>query len=100
MFIDDGQEAVLTLEACAPALRATRQHVRVMEEPVRHRGDGRGVAEELAPILDGTVRGQQRRRALVAPHDDSRRSSAAGCGSLRIPRSSMMSRGTVVMCAT
>jgi hypothetical protein len=31
--------------------------------------DGRGIAEELAPVLDGAVR-QQRRRAFVPAHHD------------------------------
>jgi hypothetical protein len=29
----------------------------MMEQAIEQRGDGGGVAEELAPILDGTVRG-------------------------------------------
>ena len=40
-----------------------------MEQPIEERGDGRGVAEQLAPIIDGAVRRQQRGRALVATHD-------------------------------
>ena len=32
--------------------------------------DGGGVAEELAPVVDGPVRGEQRARALVAAHDE------------------------------
>ena len=40
-----------------------------MEEPIEQRGDGGGVAEQLAPVVDGSVRRQQRRRAFVAAHD-------------------------------
>ena len=40
-----------------------------MEQPIEQRGDGRGVAEQLAPVVDGAVRCEQRRRALVAAHD-------------------------------
>ena len=32
--------------------------------------DGGSITEELAPVLDGSVRRDQRRGALVAPHDD------------------------------
>ena len=41
-----------------------------MEQAIEQRGDGRRVAEELAPILDGPVRGDERRGTLVATHDD------------------------------
>ena len=36
-----------------------------MEQAIEQRGDGGGVAEELAPILDGPVRGDERRGALA-----------------------------------
>src|SRR5438552_3424240 len=42
----------------------------MVEEPIEERGDGRGIAEELAPVVDGAVRGEQRARALVATHDE------------------------------
>ena len=58
------------MEAGAPAARAAREHVRVMEQSIEEGGDGGSVAEQLAPVLDGTVRGDERRRPLVAPHDD------------------------------
>ena len=41
-----------------------------MEQPIEQRGDGGGVAEQLAPVVDGSVRRQQRRGALVAAHDE------------------------------
>jgi hypothetical protein len=44
--------------------------VRVVEEPIEERGDGGGVAEQLAPILDGAVRGDEGRGAFVAAHHD------------------------------
>jgi hypothetical protein len=31
------------------------EHVRVMQEPVEQRGNGGGIAEQLAPIIDGQV---------------------------------------------
>ena len=40
-----------------------------MEEAVEQRGDGGGVAEQLAPALVGSVRGEQRGGRLVAAHD-------------------------------
>jgi len=40
--------------------------VRVVEQAIEQRGDGGGVAEELAPVFHRTVRGDQRRGALVA----------------------------------
>ncbi len=53
----------------APAARPALEHVRVMEQAVEQRGDGGGVAEELSPVVDRPVRGEQRRRPLVAAHD-------------------------------
>jgi len=41
-----------------------------MEQAIEERGDGRGIAEELAPILHGPVRGDEGRGALIAAHDD------------------------------
>ena len=41
-----------------------------MQQPIEQRGHGGGIAEELAPILDGPVRSDERRGALVAAHDD------------------------------
>ena len=43
--------------------------MRVMQQAIEERGDGGGVSEELAPIIDRTVRRQQRRRPFVAAHD-------------------------------
>ena len=66
----DGSRPLLALEAGAPAARAAREDVGVVEQAIEHRGDGGGVAEQLAPVLDGAVRGDERRGALVAAHDD------------------------------
>ena len=41
-----------------------------MEQPIEHGGDGGGVTEQLAPVIDRTVRGQDGRDAFVAPHDE------------------------------
>ncbi len=44
----------------APAAWAAREDVRVVEQPIEQRGDGGGIAEELASVLDGPVRGDER----------------------------------------
>ena len=41
-------------------------HLRVVQESVEDRGCGRHVADQLAPILDGPIRGHHRRARLVA----------------------------------
>jgi hypothetical protein len=72
-----------------------------MQEPIEQRGDGGGVAEQLVPVLDRPVRGDARGGAFVAKRlTISSRSSAAVGGSLRMPRSSMTSSGTVVRWAS
>src|SRR5262249_18522535 len=42
----------------------------VVEQPVDHGGHGSIVAEQLAPVFDRPIRGQDRRRFLVTAHDD------------------------------
>ncbi len=42
-----------------PALGATGEDVRVMEQPIEERADGGGIAEEFAPVVDGTIRSQE-----------------------------------------
>ena len=58
------------VEPGAPAAGSARQDMGVVEEPVEQRGNGRGVAEELAPVLDRAIRRDQRGGAFVAAHDD------------------------------
>jgi hypothetical protein len=41
----------------SPASWPALEDVAVVEEAVEHGSDGGGVAEELAPVLDWTVRG-------------------------------------------
>ena len=53
-----------------------------MEQPVEHGGDGGGVAEELAPVVDRTVRGQEGAGALVAAHDQLEQVLGGGVGQL------------------
>ena len=42
----------------------------MVEQAIEQRGDGGGVAEQLAPVVDGAVRREERGRALVAAHDE------------------------------
>ena len=66
-----------------------------MEEAVEHGGDRSAVTKKFSPVLHRAVRSQrvlvrsQRRMTILT-----KRSSAAVDGSLRMPRSSMMSSGT------
>src|SRR5262245_43935362 len=54
-----------------------------MEQAIEHRSDSGGIAEELAPVLHGPVRREQRRRPLVAAHQDLEEILAHGVGSFR-----------------
>ena len=40
-----------------------------MQQPVEQRGDGGGVAEQLSPVVDGSIRGEHRGGPLVTTHD-------------------------------
>ena len=53
-----------------------------MEQAIEQGGDGGGVAEQLAPVLDGPIRRQQRRGAFVAAHDDLQEILGGGVGQL------------------
>ena len=54
----------------APTARAALEHMAVMQQAIEHGADGGDIAEQLAPVLDRTVGGEQRAEALVAAHDD------------------------------
>jgi len=49
----------------------------------------------VCPVFHRAVRGEHGAGPLVAAHDDFQQFFGGGEGSLRIPRSSRMSRGTV-----
>jgi len=70
-----------------------------VEEAVEHGGDGSGIAQHLAPVFDWPIRGEKHAGAFVATHDQFEEISAAVGGSLRMPRSSMMSRGATASSA-
>jgi hypothetical protein len=62
-------------DACAPlaesvALALERDHGGVVDEPVDQRGGDHGVAEDLAPLLEAAVRGDDDRAAFVAARDE------------------------------
>ena len=42
----------------------------MMQQAVKHRADGGGVAEHFAPVFHRPIRSQQCARAFVAAHDD------------------------------
>jgi hypothetical protein len=44
----------------APAARAALEHMTVMQQTVEHGGHSGAVAEQLAPVVDGTIGSQQR----------------------------------------
>jgi len=53
--VDDSGRVPVAVQPGAPTPWPAREHVRVMEQSVEQRGDGRGVAEECPPVLDGTI---------------------------------------------
>src|ERR1022692_3316034 len=54
----------------APTARAALEHVPVMQQAVQHGRHGGHIAQQFAPVLNRTIRSEQRARPLVAPHDD------------------------------
>jgi hypothetical protein len=54
----------------APAARTTSEHMAMMQQAVEHGADRGAITEQLAPVLDGPIRGNERAGALVAAHDD------------------------------
>ena len=53
-----------------PAPRSAFEEMAMVAEAVEHGGDGCAVAEQFSPVLDRSVRGDQRARAFVTAHDD------------------------------
>jgi len=66
VIIDQAALAVLGARAAWAAL----EHVTVMQQPVEHRTNCGNIAEQLAPVLHGTIGCQQRAKAFIAAHDD------------------------------
>jgi len=42
----------------------------MMKEAIEHGGNGGAVAEQFAPVVHGTIGGEQSAGALIAPHYD------------------------------
>ena len=62
--------AQVGLDLGAPAARAAFEHVSMVQQPIEERRDGRGVPKQFSPIVNRSIRGQERGCALVAPHDE------------------------------
>ena len=41
-----------------------------MQQSIQHGGDGGAIAQQLAPVFDWPIRGEERAGAFVAAHDD------------------------------
>jgi len=54
----------------------------MVEEPIEERGDGGGIAQELAPVFHRAVGRDERGGALVAAHDDLEEILGGGVGEL------------------
>ena len=53
-----------------------------MQQPVEQRGDGGGVAEQLPPVVDWSIRGEHRGGPLVTAHDQLEQVLGRGVGQL------------------
>ena len=60
----------------------------MVQEAVEHGADRGRSAQQFTPVLDGTVRGQERTGPLVAPHDDLQQ--LFGCGQGQLAHSEVM----------
>jgi hypothetical protein len=58
----------------------------VMQEPVQDRRGRRNIADQLAPVLQGAVRGHHGGADLVPPHDDLEQVFAGPLGQLLHPK--------------
>jgi hypothetical protein len=55
---------------CAPTPWTAFENMAVMEETIEHGGNGGTVAQQFAPVVYGTIRGEQSAGAFIAPHYD------------------------------
>ena len=58
------------LRSGSPTPWTAFKNVTVMEETIQHCRHGGRVAQQIAPVFDGTIRGQKSARAFVSPHHD------------------------------
>ena len=69
----------------------------MVQKAVEHGADRRRIPQQLAPVFHRSIGSHQHAGAFIAPHGEiGQFFGAAVRGSLRIPKSSMMSSGTVV----
>src|ERR1019366_8447700 len=54
----------------APTSRAALEHVSVVQQAIQHGGDSGAVAQQLSPVVYGSVGRQKCARTFVAAHDD------------------------------
>ena len=52
----------------------------VVEKTIEHSGNGSTIAEKFAPVVHGTIRGEQSVGALLAPHYDFQQVLGGGHG--------------------
>ena len=52
----------------------------MVKQTIQEGGDGRSVAEQFPPVVHGTVRRDERRRALIPAHDDLQQILRGGLG--------------------
>jgi hypothetical protein len=58
----------------------------MMKEAIEHGGNGGTIAEQFAPVVHGTIRGEQSAGALIAPHYDFQQVLGGGHGQLPHPQ--------------
>ena len=80
----------------APAPGAAIEHVRVVEQSVEQHGHRRGIAERISPVIHRRLQVRKVDARSYRCMINSSRSSDAVGGSLRVPRSTMIRRGTVL----
>src|ERR1700694_5407893 len=65
-----------------PTPRTAFENMPMMEEAIEHGGDGGAIAQQFAPVVDGSVRGEQSTGALIASHHDLQQFLGGGDGQL------------------
>src|SRR5437762_6491042 len=71
-----------------PTPRSALEHMPMMKYAIEHGRDRCYIAQQLPPVLDGSVRCQQCTDALVAAHDDLQQ--IFGCGHWQLAHSKVI----------
>src|SRR5712692_4315799 len=58
------------------------EYMTMMKEAIEHGGDGGAISQQFAPVVYGSVRGEQSTGALIASHDDLQQFLGGGEGQL------------------